>query len=129
MGFFRDLFGPRKPCDVCQLGQDSWPGDRSGVADWKLRGHGLSASFLICASCYQAINQAGLRASNPMLALVTLVKKGQARRPAVESYLGHPEWRKVWKHMLEQAGASSVADDLDLETIRELEGKVFDSMT
>jgi len=128
VGFFRDLFGPSKPCDLCQLGVASWPRDRNGVADWKLRGHGLSADLLVCASCYKAVNSRGLREKNPMLALVMLVKAGHATRPQAHAYLQHPEWRKVWMHLLETSGVA-VSDEFQaLDSVKALEGQLFERL-
>lgn len=128
VGFFRDLFGPSKPCDVCQLGAASWPSDRNGVADWKLRGHGLSADLLVCAPCYKAVNSLGLRDKNPMLAVVTLVNAGHASRPQTHAYLQHPEWRKIWMHLLETSGVT-VSDDFQaLAAVKTLEARLFETL-
>src|SRR3989338_6009728 len=106
MGFFRDLFGPRQPCDICQLGQVSWPAARSAAADWHLTGGGLNAKMFICAPCFRFIQASGLQYTNPMLVLVKLVRSGAGSRPPVHAYLQRPEWRKVWLHMLEIGGIS-----------------------
>ena len=104
MGFFKDLFGPRHPCDLCQLGQGSWPSDRSATADWKIRGHGLQAKLFICVPCRRFVMDSGLMEKTPMLAVAYLVKAGQAQRPPAHAYLQHPEWRKVWMHLMDVAG-------------------------
>lgn len=106
MGFFKDLFGPREPCALCHLGESSWPSDRSGVADWKVRGHGLRATFLICGRCRRVLLENGLDRKSPMLALAVLVATRQAERPSLHAYLQHPEWRKYWMHVLDTGGLS-----------------------
>lgn len=104
MGFLRDLFAPREPCSLCCLGKSSWPSDRSGVADWKLRGHGLRAELLICSACRRFVRENQLHDRTPMLAFAHLVAAGRADRPSLHAYLQHSEWRKIWHHLLEQAG-------------------------
>ena len=125
MGFFRDLFGPSKPCDLCQLGQSSWPKTRNAVADWKLRGHGLQADLFICAPCYRGIKQLHLTGASPMLALVEFVRIGHATRPAPHAYLQHPEWKKVWMHTLDMTGTSVPDEFAALEVIKQLEASLF----
>ena len=104
MGFFKDLFGPRQPCDLCHLGQGSWPADRSASADWKIRGHGLQARLFICVPCRRFVMESDLMEKTPMLAVAHLVKAGHARRPPLHAYLLHPEWMKIWMHSLDSAG-------------------------
>lgn len=123
MGFFKDLFGPREPCALCCLGQSSWPSKRSGEADWKLRGHGLQAELLICGQCRQFLQETGLHEKTPMLALAHLVAAGRAERPPVPAYLQHPEWRKIWLHLLDQGGLEPSDEFEALQMMKPLEEK------
>ena len=41
---------------------------------------------------------------NPMVALSYIVGGGFADRPLLHAYLQHPEWRKIWMHILDHAG-------------------------
>lgn len=125
MGFFRDLFGARQPCDLCQLGKAQWPAAHSGSADWKLRGEGLNADLLICPRCFDWVRKAGLGTKNPILALAYLVRSGQAERPPAHAYLQHPEWKKVWMHSLDQAGIGATDDFAALAAIREIEQEMI----
>jgi hypothetical protein len=125
MGFFRDLFGPRAPCDLCQLGQGDWPSDRSAAADWKLRGSGLNATLFICAPCRRLVVGWDLMERMPIFALSRMVQIGHARRPPVHAYLQHPEWQKIWMHMLENAGIRTASDFQALSAIAEIEAELF----
>ncbi len=60
-----------------------------------------------------------------MLALATLVSRGQADRPPVHAYLQHPEWRKIWVHLLDTSGIVVQDDFQALENVRELESAFF----
>lgn len=125
MGFFKDLFGPREPCALCQLGKANWPSDRSATADWKLRGQGLQAELFICAPCRRLVLNWGMDTKMPVFALARMVAVGHAERPAVHAYLQHPEWKKIWMHMLEHAGVQ-VSDEFEaLVTIKQLEEEIF----
>ena len=110
MGFFKDLFGAREPCAICQLGQASWPSSNSGVADWKLQGHGLNTSLLICRRCRAGIMEAGVGTANPMTVMGLAVKAGWTPRPPLHAYHQHPGWRAVWLHILD-ASATRPADE------------------
>jgi hypothetical protein len=127
VGFFRDLFGQSRPCDVCQLGKGSWPGGHSGVADWKVRGHGLSADFLICARCALALKDSGLMHGNPFVAMAALVRAGLVERPPTHAYLQHSEWRKVAIHSLETAGLATNDEFAALATLKAMEAQLFPS--
>lgn len=126
MGFFKDLFGPRQPCDLCQLGNSTWPNDRSASADWKLRGEGLHADLFICVSCRSHVLAWGMRERMPIFALARMVVLGHAARPEVHAYLQHPEWRKIWMHMLEKAGQRPASDFEALEIIEAVEQQILD---
>jgi hypothetical protein len=121
MGFFNDLFGPRQPCSLCQLGKQSWPGDRSGTADWKIRGDGLHVSLLVCVPCRQFLIQTKLLYRTPMLALASLVEAGVADRPPLDTYLQHPGWRTIWMHILESSGSRPRDEFAALQMMRPLE--------
>lgn len=95
---------------MCQRGRGSWPAAYNAVADWKLRGHGLTADFMLCARCRLALKNSGLMYGNPFLAVAALVNAGIVERPPTHAYLQHPEWRKVSIHVLETAGVP-VRDD------------------
>lgn len=125
MGFFRDLFGSRAPCDLCQLGEGQWPSNRSAAADWKLRGSGLNATLFICAPCRRLVVGWDLMERMPVFALSRMVQTGHARRPPAHAYLQHPEWRKIWMHMLERAGVRPVSDFEALGAIAEIEAELF----
>jgi hypothetical protein len=121
MGFFRDLFGPRQPCALCHLGQASWPSDRSGTADWKIRGEGLHVALLVCVPCRTFLIESGLLQHNPMVALASLVSKRAALRPELDAYLQHPDWRKIWMHILERGGLRPTDEFAALQMMRPLE--------
>ena len=127
VGFFRDFFGRSKPCDVCQLGKGSWPRAHTGVADWKLRGHGLAADFLVCARCRLALKNSGLMYGNPFLAMAALVNGGMVDRPPTHAYLQHPEWRKVSMHVLDRAGVAAPDEFAALEALKTMEARIFSS--
>lgn len=116
MGFLKDLFGPRKPCDLCQLGQAEWPPNRSAAIDWKLTGGGLNAKLFICQHCSRFLRKADLTGRSPLVGLFALVANAQARRPPVHAYLQHPEWRKVWLHMID-TGPVAVEDEFQALTL------------
>lgn len=124
MGFFKDLFAPRQPCDLCQLGQTSWPQDRSAAADWKLRGDGLHADLFICVACRRFLLDHGLQ-GNAMNAVVTMVTAGHCSRPPVQAYLQHPEWRKVWRHMLELVGVAPSDEFQAAQLVKGFEAQMF----
>jgi len=121
MGFFRDLFGPRQPCALCHLGQGSWPSDRSGTADWKIRGEGLHVALLVCVPCRSFLIESGLLQRNPMMALAILVSKRAAHRPPLDAYLQHPDWRKIWMNILEHSGLRPPDEFAALQMMRPLE--------
>ncbi len=125
MGFLRDLFGPAQPCDVCQLGKGSWPKEHNGIADWKLRGHGLYADFLVCGRCRVALQQSGLMFGNPFVAMAALVNAGIIDRPPVHAYLQHAEWRKASMHVLDMGGVEAADDFAALAAMKELEADLF----
>jgi hypothetical protein len=93
----------------------------NAVADWKLRGHGLAANFLVCMRCRLALENSGLMYGNPFLAIATLVKAGFIDRPPVHAYFQHPEWRKVCMHVLDTAGVSAPDEFAALEAIKAME--------
>jgi len=121
MGFWKDLFGPREPCALCHLGQESWPSDRSGSADWKIRGQGLHVELLVCVPCRKFLLDTGLIHRTPMLALAALVSHGAAVRPPLAAYLQHPGWRTIWLHALEISGLRPSDEFAALQMIRPLE--------
>jgi hypothetical protein len=125
MGFFKDLFGPPQPCDLCQLGKASWPAARSAAADWKLRGEGLKADFYICPVCYSAIQSAGLQQKSALVAMAALVANGVAERPQLNAYLLHPEWRKTWLHTLDISGIRTTDEFGAIEAMRSFEDALF----
>jgi len=126
MGFFKDLFGPRQGCDLCQLGKSSWPHSRSAAADWKVRGDGLHADFFICAPCRGFLKETGLAIKNPMVAMAYVVAGGFADRPPAHAYLQHPAWRNVWMHMLDASGVRVVDEFQALEALKPLEQAFMD---
>lgn len=105
--FFKDLFGPRKPCELCRLKADQWEARRSGVADWKIHGHGLKAQLLICEPCVMLLQHPGANEKNATIVLGQLVRAGYARRPDTRAMLRHPEWQKIWRHTLEGGGVAT----------------------
>ena len=125
LGFLKDLFGPREPCALCRLGQESWPSDRSATADWKLRGQGLQAALFICVPCRRLVMNWGMDTKMPVFALARMVAIGHAERPPVHAYLQHPEWRKIWMHMLEHAGVQASDEFEALNAIKRLEEEIF----
>lgn len=125
VGFFEDFFGPPKPCDLCQLGKVSWPPQHSASRDWRLWGHGLRVTLLLCRRCYQFVRRSGLEQNTPLLALATLNVRGVADRPPPHAYLQHPEWKKIWMHMLESGGFEIGDDFAALACIREIEPAFF----
>lgn len=121
MGFLKDLFGPRQPCDLCQLGQSSWPSDRSASADWKLRGHGLRAKLFVCIPCRRFLFETGLVKQTPMLAMAHLIVLGRANRLPLHAYLQHSEWRKVWMHMLDMSNIEVSDEFAALKAMKPIE--------
>jgi len=104
MGFFRDLFGKRQPCELCHLGADRWSASNSGSADWKLGGPGGKVSLLVCIPCRQYLIDSGLLHKHPMLVLAHLVNGGRARRPSSSDFLASDSWRYIWVELLSDAG-------------------------
>jgi len=125
LGFFRDLFGSQRPCDVCQLGKGTWPSSHNAVADWKLRGHGLDANFLVCMPCRLALENSGLMYGSPFLAIAALAKAGIIDRPPAHAYFQHSEWRKACMHVLDTAGVSVPDEFAALEAIKAMEAALF----
>jgi hypothetical protein len=123
MGFLRDLFGDRQPCDLCQIGKASWPSDRAAVADWRVSADGLDASLFVCGSCRQAVLD--LQITHPLVAVTSLIVLGHAAHPFPYSYLQHPQWRKILLHALSVAGARPV-DEFDAALhVERIEGAFF----
>lgn len=56
-----------------------------------------------------------------MLALAHLVAAGRAERPPVQAYLQHPEWRKIWLHLLDQGGLEPSDEFEALQMMKPLE--------
>lgn len=121
MGFLRDLFGPRQPCDLCHLGRVSWPPARNAAVDWQVFGHGMNARLSICAPCRSLVLQADLMQKTPMLAMAHLVALKHAHRPPVHAYLQHSEWRKVWMHLLETSGIDVVDEFSAMAAMKPME--------
>lgn len=110
---------------MCQLGKGSWPKEHNGIADWKLRGHGLNADLLVCGRCRAALMKSGLMYGNPFVAMASLVRAGVVNRPSVHAYLQHPEWRKVSMHVLDIAGATVPDEFAALEALKAVEVSLF----
>lgn len=102
--FFKDLFGARQPCELCRLNREQWETSRSGVADWRVQGHGLDVELLICGQCRALLMDTGAKQKNPTLVLGQLVRAGYAHRPDTRAMLRHSKWRTIWRHMLETGG-------------------------
>jgi len=128
LGFFQDLFGPPKPCDLCQLGQGRWPSKHSAQATWRLRGGGLDSSLLICPVCFRNISAAGLREKNPTFVMAVLVKNGQSGQPPTHAYLQHPVWRGIWMHTLETLGVTTTDEFSALAAIKRVEERLRDQL-
>lgn len=124
--FFKDLFGPRQPCELCRLGREEWEANRSGLADWKIHGHGLDVELLICGPCRTLLMRTGANQKNPTLVLGQLVRAGHAQRPDTRTMLRHPKWRTIWRHALQAGGVTtntseetiSVVDSMLAEILR-----------
>ena len=85
------------------------------------------ANLLISPDCKTFVRQAGLKQKNPVLAIPFLVKAGLIERPPAHAYLQHPEWRKVWFHLLDPSGIQ-VRDEVQaVGKIKELESEFFES--
>lgn len=116
--FFRDLFGPRKPCDLCQLGKTE--GFRPGSVEWnsvafthegkEIR---VDASLLVCLVCSDRLQSRGLMFKSPAVVQALFVAEGICNRPNIETLLHHPEWRKVWS-----AQVTMACDRPDITTFR-----------
>lgn len=102
--FFKDLFGPRQPCELCRLGREQWEARRSGTADWQIHGHGLEAELFICEPCGGLLMRTGANQKNPTLVLGQLVRAGYAHRPDTRTMLQHGAWKTIWRHMLKNGG-------------------------
>jgi hypothetical protein len=121
MGFFKQLFTPPQPCDVCCLGLAKWLQEQTGVIDWSITCDGLSATLLICRHCASVLASTGTAHKTPILLLSVLVSKGVARRPATHVYLEHEQWRRIWLHTLDSAGIRPADQFAALAAIRGIE--------
>lgn len=127
MGFWKDLLGPPQPCDLCQLGAAEWSQDHSASREWKVWGHGLRVELLLCKRCHSFVRQRGLMNKTPMASLAAMHAEGLVPRPPVHAYLQHPQWKKLWMHMLETGGVE-VSDEFEaLAAIRKVEPGFFKS--
>lgn len=129
MGFWSDLLGPAKPCDLCQLGQAQWPSANTAQATWSVRGQGLQATLIVCPICFHRLEEAGLRQTNPALALAKLIAKGSVVRPPTHVYLHHDAWRRTWMHTLETLGLRPHDEFAALRAIHDVETKFLNQLT
>lgn len=61
----------------------------------------------------------------PIFALARMVVEGHAARPPAHAYLQHPEWKKIWMHMLASSGINPTDEFQALEFIRQLEEEIM----
>lgn len=115
--FFKDLFGPRQPCELCRLGREQWEASRSGVADWKIHGHGLDAELLICGPCRALLMRTGANQKNPTLVLGQLVRAGYAHRPDTRTMLQHGAWKSIWRHTLQSGGRATATPEVTISVV------------
>jgi hypothetical protein len=126
MGFLRDLFGPRQPCELCQLGNAHWPQDRAASADWKLRTEGLDVSLFICVPCRTLILKHGI--THPLVAITSFIVRGHATHPAPHVYLQNEAWRKIWMHAFAFASVTPADEFQAIAIIQRIEGEFFDDI-
>ena len=129
MGFWSDLLGPAKPCDLCQLGQAQWPSANTAQATWSVRGQGLQATLVVCPICFHRLEQAGLQQTNPALAMAKLIAQGSVDRPPTHAYLHHPAWRRTWMHTLDTLGVRPHDEFAALCAIHDVETKFLSQLT
>lgn len=122
--FFKDLIGPRQPCELCRLECEQWEARRSAAADWKIYGHGLDGELFICGPCRALLLETKAHQKNPALVLGLLVRAGYARRPDTRQMLTHPKWKEIWRHTLRQGGTTTASVE---ETIS-LVDSIFDDL-
>jgi hypothetical protein len=58
--------------------------------------------------------------------LFTLVANDEARRPPVHAYLQHPEWRKVWMHMIDRSAIPLEDEFQALAVMRPVEQEFYE---
>ncbi len=106
----KDFFGPRQPCDLCQLGRAEW--ERSGSVELKVSafkandGHvvEVDAELLICHLCAGTIEAQGWLSKNPLYIQQMFILNKVMERPDIEVVLKHPQWEKIWRGNLQSAG-------------------------
>lgn len=110
--FFRDLFGSRQPCDLCQVGREEWPAERSVATNWSVFGHGLDVTFEICQPCAELLQRYNLQYQHPLKTWVQLEMIGHLTEPPqglTDAFARHPTWREVFVH------TADLTDDADLK--------------
>ncbi len=128
MGFFRDLFAPLQPCDICQIGQREPIPGYAGTSDWKFDTLGLNVEFIICGRCRRALEQLKVHQKLPPVAMATLITHRIVTRPSTEAYLGHPKWRVAWLYLLKMQGVVPSSREEAVERITRLEQELVDRL-
>jgi hypothetical protein len=135
VGFFQDLFGPLKPCDVCQLGRATPIPGQAGTVDWKIDINvpGISVrrlELLICGQCRRLIKGYGLVKASPMVVMGKLIAAGLIPRPPAEAYLNHPVWGTMWHYLLQNdPQASTYALNQLPRIVRQVEQTFIDTFS
>lgn len=129
MGFFRDLFSPLQPCDLCQLGHSRPITGSAATSDWRIQTPGLEVGFVICGRCRRAIQDLHLQDKYPLVTMTTLIARRMIAGPPPEAFLAHPGWRRVVFHTFNLRGAVPESVDEQLQLLKSIESDLIERIS